>query len=230
MKIYKYINITDNSFENFKNGELYFNNPSKFKDINDSNLKIKEIEFNTFLKKSIEYINEIPKEKLEKMEPPKGYYEMLNKSKSKGFLERFNEFKNNFVGVTCFSESDDIEKMWKDYASENSGFCICFETNYDIDYFNGLTKIKYVEELPIVDLKSENFENGLHEFYTTKLSKDYFFEEEQRLIKKNLGLFKYKKECVEEIILGNKMSKPTKKKIINILKENYFSDVFVTQN
>jgi len=72
--------------------------------------------------------------------------------------------------------------------------------------------------------------NGLLEFYTTKLSKDYFFEEEHRLIKKNQGIVKYKKECVEEIILGNKMSTPTKNKIINIIKENYSSDVFVTQS
>ncbi len=231
MKVYKYLNTSSYSFENLKSGELYFNKPTKFKDINDSNLKIKENDFQIFINKSIEIINTIPKNKFEQLKPPKGFYEKLNeKNPSKGFLERFNEYKDNFIGITCFSESNDIEKMWYDYASKNSGFCICFETNLDYDFFNGLTKINYVEKLPIVDLKSENFESSLIEFYTTKISKDYSFEEEQRLIKKNQGLFKYNKKCIEEIILGHKISNINKNRIINIIKEYYNSDVFVTQN
>jgi len=231
MKIYKYFKIKEESFENLKNGELFFNNPSNFDDINDSNLKIRENVLKTFINKSIQYLDSIPSEKLQKLKPPKGFYEKLNtKSSSDDFLELFNEFKNYFIGITCFSESNDIQRMWDDYASENRGFCICFETNLDYPFFNGLTKVNYVEKLPTIDLTSENFEKGFEEFYTTKDEEIYDFEEEQRLVKKNQGLLKYDKNCVEEIIIGNKMSKIDKSKIITIIKEYYSDNVFITQN
>jgi hypothetical protein len=79
-------------------------------------------------------------------------------------------------------------------------------------------------------LTSENFEKGLKEFYTTKDKNIYDFEEEQRLVKMNQGPFEYDKNCVEEIIIGNKMSKIDKSKIITIITEYYSDNVFITQN
>jgi hypothetical protein len=231
MEIYKYSNTGIRSLENLKNGELYFNSPSNFSDTNDSNLKITEEEFDIFCKKSIEYFESISNEKFQKLTPPKGFYEWLEEQKlPKNFLVRFNEFKKAFVGITCFSERSDIPEMWDGYAIRNTGFCNCFETKFDPNFFNGLTKVNYVKDLPIVDLSSEKFEKGLVEFYTTKHVIDYHFEEEQRLIKTNQGLFKYDKECVQEIILGRKMNSVDKNKIINIVREFYGERVFVTQS
>jgi len=251
MKIYKYTPVSKNVINNLKNCMLYFSTPNNFNDKQDSNLPLTEvnpIEVQEKYRKEILNLSEEEKSKIEKLTPPKGFLENLgvknvnelfnnipkNLNTSLDLEERLNDYKSKYVGITCFSERYDNEKMWKnnDYGANHKGFCLCFETNNNPDFFKDLTKINYEDKLSKYNLLCSEKERAeeLKINYTTKSKNKFSYEEEYRLIiNNNPGLYKYNKVSLIEIYLGKDIILADKKNIFSVLKEVYNDDVFVTQ-
>ncbi|TXD50716.1 DUF2971 domain-containing protein [Polaribacter sp. IC063] len=251
MKIYKYCPVSKHSIDNLKNCMLMFSTPNNFNDKQDSNLpltNVNSIEVKEKYRKEILNLSEEEKSKIKKLTPPKGFFEDLgvknindlfnnvseNLNSSINIEEKFNEYKSKYVGITCFSERFDNEKMWKnkDYGYNHKGFCLCFETDNDPVFFKDFEKINYEDELPKHNLLCSEKERKeeLKKNFTTKLKDKFSYEEEYRLIVNNKpGLYEYNKFSLIEIYLGKDINLVDKKSIFSTLKKVYRDNVYVTQ-
>ena len=141
MKIYKYCPVSKHSTDNLKNCLLMFSTPNNFKDKQDSNLPLSDvnlIEVQKKYRKEILNLSEEEKEKIKNLTPPKGFLEDLgvknvndlfdglpkNLNPSLDIIKRINDYKSKYVGITCFSERFDNEKMWENehYGNNHKGF------------------------------------------------------------------------------------------------------------
>jgi hypothetical protein len=250
MKIYKYCPVSKHSIDNLKNCMLMFSSPNNFNDKQDSNLPLTDvnlIEVEKKYRKEILNLSEEEKEKIKNLTPPKGFLEDLgvknindlfnvseNLNSSIDIVERLNDYKSKYVGITCFSERFDNERMWKneDYGHNHKGFCLCFETDNHPVFFKDLTKINYENKLPKHNLLCSEKDRAeeLKINYNTKLRDKYSFEEEYRLIVNNApGLYDYSPSSLIEIYLGKNISRTDKESIFSIITEVYNNNVYVTQ-
>lgn len=227
MRIFKYCPPKRNHLSNLKNGELWFRSPNDFNDKQDSNLSTEKIDLKDLVEQYSKDLNEIPVEIIKNLKPPKGLFMMKNEIlNSKDILQNFNQ---DCIGITCFSKNGNSQKMWIEFAQNESGFCLCFETNCDTNFFKGMEKVNYVDTLPIINYSGNNLANELKINYLTK-SLYYSFEEEHRLIKFESGPFKFEKICLKEIILGKQITNYTTKRIEKIINENYFHEILIRRN
>lgn len=250
MKIYKYTPVSKNSISNLNNCMLWFSSPNNFKDKQDSNLPLTDVNSIELQNKYVEELLSLSEEEksiINKLTPPEGFLENLgvknvndlfdvpkNLNPNLDIIETFNDYKSKYVGITCFSERFDNEKMWgnKDYGHNHKGFCLCFETDNNPVYFKGITKINYENKLPKHNLLCSEKDRAeeLKINYTTKLRDKYSFEEEYRLIVNNTpGLYDYSPSSLIEIYLGKNISRTDKESIFSIITEVYNNNVYVTQ-
>jgi hypothetical protein len=200
MKIYKYSPNNQQSLENLMNYGLWFSN--KFdSDEKDNNLLIGELDLDKFKNESIEFFEKHPK-------LFKKYRKIFEESNiSKTFDEPFSveimmkTMKDTYHGITCFTTTETNEYMWKKFAEKHSGFCLCFDTEIDINFFKELYPVNYMSELPTIDLNNTNLAKEMESYSLSKREK-YTPEDEIRLFKNSSGLHNYKKECLIEITLG----------------------------
>jgi hypothetical protein len=229
MEIYKYCPPKRNHLTNLKNAELWFSSPNDFDDKLDSNLPTTEIDIKILVEQYLKELSNIPKDVIKNLMPPKGLFSRNNNSQVLSQKNLMHNFRQDCIGITCFTENGNSLKMWNEFASNEKGFCLCFETNCDDIFFKGLGKVDYLETLPIVDNSSTNLADELKINFLTKLSK-YNFEEEQRLIKFESGSVKFEKMGLKEVILGRQISNYTKKRIEKIVRENYSHEILIRKS
>lgn len=200
MKIYKYSPINQQSLENLMNYGLWFSNEFR-SDEKDNNLPIREFDSNKFRNESIEFFEKNPE-----------FFKKNNKIFEESNISNTSEepfsvqgmmktMKDTYHGITCFTTSEANEYMWKNFAENHRGFCLCFDTEIDISFFKELYPVNYVNELPKINLNSSNLTNEMEVYCLTKREK-YTPEDEIRLFKHSTGIHHYKKESLVEITLG----------------------------
>ena len=222
MKVFKYSGVNEHSIANLKNYELWFSNPLKFEDQNDSNLPIIESEIPAIKERLLEDIKNLSPEQLKSLKPPEGFFDNLKATDhgSMTIASRSRDFRNSFIGITCFTVSEGNPRMWEKFGEQGKGFCLCFETSSDTDFFKDIRYVKYQSSLPVMNFATKNHAEVLEIFYTTKLNQ-FSWEEELRLVRMKQGPIKYNKESLIEIILGPKISNQHKILIQNLIENNY---------
>lgn len=220
MKVYKFCPPSEKAFENLKNSQLWFSSPNDFDDKFDSNLPIEKIDLKSLVKKYEKELDEVSSEVWQKMIPPRGIKTALPEGLELNLENLLSNYKQNCVGITCFSKSNESEKMWELFSQNYRGFCLCFETDYDELFFKDIREIEYSETLPIVNYKNDNLVKQIEINYLTKHSQ-YSFEQELRLIKHDIGLLKFNKKSLTDIFIGKNMNAKNIQKLKKIIKEIY---------
>ena len=109
-------------------------------------------------------------------------------------------------GVTCFSEKKDDLLMWGHYGDGYRGFCLEFQTQCDL--FKKAREVKYVNQIPAIDIVSLIVEENINHvdlLYCTK-SGNWRHEKEWRLIHEKVGiLYCYPTEALTAIYFGPKI-------------------------
>ncbi|UPQ79145.1 DUF2971 domain-containing protein [Flavobacterium azooxidireducens] len=229
MKIYKYCPPKRNHLTNLVKSELWFRSPNNFDDNLDSNLPHKQIPTIQIVNQFETDLNNYSIEVIKHLTPPKGLILPMQNPDDRSFENLFKNFKQNCIGITCFTGKPSNKKMWNEFAENETGFCLGFETENDNAFFRELEEVKYYKELPKPDYSNPILEKELEINFLSKLSK-YKFEEELRLIKLQSGGIRFNKESLQEIILGRNISNYTEKRIMNILKGNYKHEIIVRKN
>lgn len=145
------------------------------------------------------------------------------KQHNKFIDELLRQFKVTYlskIGVSCFSILPSNYLMWSHYAENHTGFCLIFDTTKDISFFREAEKVTYCETIPLVDIQKENVAEQFIEILYSK-SMIWRYEEEYRIVRENVGTYKFNPESLEYMIFGCKMSMETKIKIAKVFKLKY---------
>jgi hypothetical protein len=218
MKIFKYCGDDNHSKENLKFSRLWFSNPENFEDKSDMNLSFLEFDLEEFRNSSIDFFNQNP-ELYKKYEQIFIDTNVRVNSENFSIEEMMSIMKKTYIGITCFTDTDENEYMWEEYGKNNTGFCLCLESYNDPIFFKDLTKAEYCEnDLPKINLMSNNLEQQMK---ILSVSKRQIFnqEKEYRLFKHSSSLHEYRKESLVGVSFG-KFCK-SRIEIIEILKANY---------
>lgn len=150
------------------------------------------------------------------------------------------------VGILCLSEDPSNILMWSHYASNHSGICIGFDTDYKP--FRSASQVSYSDGRPSAEFNSEP-ENLLKRVLLTK-SKHWSYEKEWRSIKRTIendelefyynafqddygcldevaeiieenggpGLYNFEKSAIRSLFFGAKISSESREKLIEVAK------------
>ena len=215
--LYKYREFSENTDKIILNSELYFASHNSFNDPFDCNLQFREI--SSYSDKEFENYCQ---EELEKGVDKEKYLTDLSKKLIKAKSE---------VGILCLSRNKKNILMWSHYAKNHEGLCFGFEDIKDIFYKDN--KITYIivkypksKDYELISLLREKGE--IRRMFTTK-SELWKYEKEIRLLDlkggKTVGVKKFKKEYLKEIIFGCKAHEINIKKIIQLCQLNGFQHV-----
>jgi len=225
------------SKDNLKNCQLYFSSPSKFNDpydcaigwikeeLDENDVEIMINELNK-QKDISELIDKSPEEQKEQIRNIMKIQPENLKKRNEEFIRNINKsvngpFKN--FGVCCFSEEIDNILMWSHYSNSHQGFCLEFETKYDL-FNNKLFPVIYDQKIPVIKLQellTKNSSCDNSKFVRTK-SKYWEYEKEWRLIDKDKNgvFYKYEINSLSGIYFGCRMEKTKRKTICSIMKNH----------
>lgn len=206
--VFKYETLSAQTLRNLKAQVLYFGSPRTFNDPYDCAL-------NPFIKPlSDEHVEEIrhhylTQERLTDRqrnqfanESTESLRDMLNRSAKKTIDDARADFLNT-KGVTCFSEVNDDLLMWSHYGGRYKGICLEFDTSFEP--FNRINKVRYLERLPEIDVRSilvTNTFNAVQELFCTK-AKAWGYEREWRAMHKVAGTsYTYSAESLRAVYFG----------------------------
>ena len=113
-------------------------------------------------------------------------------------------------GVSCFSKSCNIPKMWAHYADRNRGVCLCFDLD-ELGFKGVYKEVEYKEERKVFDFGKTDIDEDIW-FYTK--SKDWIEEQEIRyLMRPSFSTgnriqrnFRYNQNALKEVIFGSEWS------------------------
>jgi len=134
-RFYQYHKMKDTRIKNLLNSQLFFNNPKKFKDPEDCKIHpyyegTMETWLNHYKKHpDYEHYPEFHEENLKKI--IKNYIENGFFQYNDGLIscDRGDTYDENLPLVTCFCIEPDNTYMWREYADDHTGFCLCFNAN-----------------------------------------------------------------------------------------------------
>ncbi|WP_157797123.1 DUF2971 domain-containing protein [Clostridium sp. CT7] len=195
-KLYKYQPVNNYTLANLKNNQIWFSNVDDFNDPFELRFNIDKRSGNDILNDSLKRHGitapELSKEKSDNIE--------------KAAEKTVEEFANNFKkynGVSCFSELYDNILMWSHYADKHSGFCLEFDTRYEL--FNKIRKVNYSDDYPKISLDISKVGDKFLDSICTK-NKQWGYEKEWRLLHKECNkLYVYDNKCLTGIYFGAKM-------------------------
>jgi hypothetical protein len=142
------------------------------------------------------------------------------------------------LGILSLTKRNDNVLMWSHYANNHMGFVIEFDEGHPFfatrnegdDMLSGLTKVKYYEEIPKIDVLFDRLFGWDPLFFFKSIKWEY--EEELRMIRKlsesdrrianstgDIYLFALPPECIRSIILGCRMLESEKQKIIGYINK-----------
>ena len=145
---------------------------------------------------------------------------------NKIIAENFAILREN-IGFACFSGNCDNLPMWSHYGGHGGGFCLAFDTRYQVFADANLAKMQYKDSLPdaadaIEDLGQER---KFHHSIVHK-SKKWEYEEEWRLFKAENKHDKereisYAPKALVAIYFGTNATDNTIELVSTIAKEKY---------
>lgn len=132
----------------------------------------------------------------------------------------------NAKGVLSLTANPCIDKMWKEYANNDEGFCIGYNSKIMFNHLGGGCKVEY-DTLPIILLEPIMHFNQARYYnlyykepkweYEEEYRTNMFWEnpanKEKRQIPLPIAAFK-------EIILGSNISEKNRREIIDSVREN----------
>ncbi len=142
----------------------------------------------------------------------------------------FQQFVNK-LGIYCLTPHNDNILMWSHYAKNSTGYCIGFNTEYLMNYMDGIIEIKYIDqlEIPKIDI-TRNFYLKTQDLCGQKFSV-WKYENEYRLVKisPEERVLHLNPQCINSVVLGPAMLDPQKNEIKSILKKSFFEHVKLYQ-
>lgn len=152
---------------------------------------------------------------------------MAHPHELKQIVKENKEKFNNRLGILSMTPNYQNEEMWMEYANGGKGFCVGYDTSILFNYVGGGGFVKYVDELPVIDIARDDYDVQ-HVKNTYFKEQSCAFEQEYRLHKMwpqtatiEQRSLKLPKECIVVIILGKNMTEHNKEEIKKIAKENY---------
>lgn len=219
MILFKYQTIDSFFWNNFIKSSIWFQTPVNFDDDFDSNLPLdveySEDEIQQWMMAS--YIANFKTHIGFERSMRKSIDALNNDSvfKNKFFHGLFYEHARDRMGISCFSKDELNRVLWGNYTNKGSGVCFSFDTNKDSDFFESLTPVEYVYELPKLKMNVINLDKTLKKNFTYKHI-DWSNQKELRLFRHNIGLFKFNPASLKEIIFGTRTDTKDMKEIISI--------------
>lgn len=152
------------------------------------------------------------------------------------------------VGILCLTEDPSNILMWSHYASNHSGICVGFDTDYKP--FDSANQVYYSDGWPSAEFNSDS-EQLLKRVLLTK-SKHWSYEKEWRSIKRTIendeldfyykafqenydclgeiaeiieenggpGIYNFEKSAIRSLFLGAKISSESREELIKAAKYN----------
>ena len=129
------------------------------------------------------------------------------------YQEDYNHEYDKRQGVLSLTANPCIDKMWKEYANNDEGFCIGYNSKIMFNYLGGGCKVGYLDELPIT--LPEPFMHyqqiSYNRLYVKELKWDYEEEYRTNMFWKNPASLKERQiplpiAAFKEIILGSNVS------------------------
>ena len=107
----------------------------------------------------------------------------------------------NKLGFACFSKQATNLLMWSHYANFHKGLCIEFDITLDKGFFNNLSPMDYLDEMPKFTYPFKMGDAIFHKALTTK-HKGWVNEEELRVVRSEHGRCTFDPKCVKSIYFG----------------------------
>jgi hypothetical protein len=222
--IYRYQGANLYSLKNLKAQSLYMASPLGFNDPYDCALstRINEISDVDWQRLVSHYANEggllaAAKQRMLSIYDAELKSMGIGSVKSAIGINQLNFLK--LRGVTCFSEKKDDLLMWGHYGDGYRGFCLEFRAQGDL--FEKIREVKYVDQIPAIDVVSlliDKDVNHVDLLYCTKSIK-WQYEKEWRLIHEKVGtLYCYPAETLKAIYFGPKIDNEIKEIICLIMQ------------
>lgn len=221
--LYKYRSMNtkkdrEHTLHILSHNEIYFAKCTEFNDPFDCNLHIScEGDFN------------IHKEKLRKMYPGLSEKKLdiqTQKDLQKENIKKSERKVNNNIrriieqaGIFSMSAKRDNLLMWSHYADYHKGICIEFKTTNGKLFGCDLLNVDYVVNYPKLTLYDEVDSEFAKKTVRTK-SEDWKYEEEWRIIYKEIGCQNFPSEEISGVILGSRISERNKALVFKCLSEN----------
>ncbi|GMM85145.1 DUF2971 domain-containing protein [Pseudoalteromonas sp. MTN2-4] len=241
MYVYKFRQVNDFSLNNLADGQLYFahyesfNDPfeCKYKLIRSTDEELKSYAINVALKNNDNDIDRATTQVNIITEKFDGALRYIEDHAGKAFNNSLDNHKNN-IGILSLTHEQDAFKglfFWSMYADGGRGFCLEFDYFELKDSINNLNNtktagdfVRYKEnviDIQMAKISHEYVNAKLVEIFTTKHT-TFSHEKEFRMVSINgIGNFRYSKKALKKIIIGERMPKDERVKLIKLRDEHY---------
>jgi hypothetical protein len=155
-------------------------------------------------------------------------------------LAKFRQDNNSNYAFLSLSKKQNNLLMWSHYSDSHRGFVLGFESDHAffqttiLREVRALTEVSYSPTRPIMPAPDQNWTNLAEIMFFTK-SDHWSYEEELRLVKnphcadevipsedgQDIYLFKFPSECLKEIILGHRMLRELRQRILQVVEAKY---------
>ena len=138
---------------------------------------------------------------------------------------------NQSIGILCLSRNDSSLLMWAHYADDYSGAIVQFDETHE--FFSGHFEVQYSEQRPKIDIAS--YTDGDEPVPIAELcvkAKDWEYENEVRVVRSLVDcrsegtangfpiyVMDVPSECIEAVILGERMSVCRQRKVWGLVKD-----------
>lgn len=138
----------------------------------------------------------------------------------------FHWAKMKQISVCCFSDQADVPLMWSHYADGHRGVCVAYDTEKLIENAKfSLYEVEYTPEFPTWNPVKERMIHGETDLFNVRFDQsvlctktmDWTYEQEHRLLSHSEGRNEISKNAIFAVLLGYKMTKEDKSKIVNEL-------------
>lgn len=216
--------------------QVYFPKPSEFNDPFDGNIPIRwdQLTFEDCVQLNMDLINIKHKnadlnrvrENAIKVTNDRTLWHPDNLSKERPEqLEKWN----SIIGLFSLTSTPDNILMWAHYSMNHTGFVVGLDSDsltkdYEFDYLEPIT---YKTEYPVITGKDDSSEQFLKKFFSK--SELWEYEQEWRISKNHIEsrLITLKPETITQVILGCKMNENNQKRVVNLTRKKFGSDVLI---
>lgn len=204
------------TLDELENNYVFFQTRTKLNDELDSNPEFVELNDDIYevneLRKTLNQNapNSLTKAYIAKMTDE----ELLTfaKAKVKPYVEN--------QGIACFTMYPMNDKLWAEYAVNDTGLCLHFDMEGDKRFFEGWRPITYVDELQKQVFNPISDDEHITELFFKK-TKKWSYEKELRVLKDKIGQVKFQPQALKNILIGHKAKDNFIAQVIEIIRRKY---------
>ncbi len=119
-------------------------------------------------------------------------------------------------GVICLTDSATDTLMWRDYAGQSEGICLCFSAS--LPRLSTVFKVSYQSPLPIIKFSADGGEQ--RDAFILSKGPSYSWEREWRFVdyNKGAGYKPVSPAALRAVVLGSLASSETKKRVVQLVR------------